>query len=457
MADFKHINEFRKGSILRKINEDPTYLSFVLLFDWETKEHSPLMSGPAKEYLEKFVDGPMGTKYAKYLENFTEVLKKINTEMPWFWQKVSGLELTQTYGKMDEPWRGSEKPKIDIECLEENIELTAIGLMSLYKKACYDYERFIEVLPKNLRRFKVNIIMSEVRTFQMNIGARDLNLYGTPMSKNEEGKSVNIIPRAKGPETNINNNGRIFDVGLVSQFYAEAKPMMKFELGHCEWQPDSIADMFADVSKTPELKKPKISFTWETALLVEQQFGENISSINEKIEPKPRPGDDLYPESPFNPLANAQNAISDKVNGIAGSLVNRFNNLKNGLPGFGKNPMGAVYPERLTGAAASLANTGMDKARQLILDNIHGASGTLGTISDINTALEAGSINGVINLARQFTQSKSNKPEKGNITPNNMYDSPAVDSSPDGNLGESVYTQGIDSSADNSLNENVYE
>ena len=63
---------------------------------------------------------------------------------------------------MDEPWRGSESPKIDIECLEENIELTAIGLMTLYKKACYDYQRYLAVLPKNLRHFRVWVVMSEV-------------------------------------------------------------------------------------------------------------------------------------------------------------------------------------------------------------------------------------------------------------------------------------------------------
>ena len=32
--DFKNRNEFRKGARLRTINEDPTYLSFVLLFHY---------------------------------------------------------------------------------------------------------------------------------------------------------------------------------------------------------------------------------------------------------------------------------------------------------------------------------------------------------------------------------------------------------------------------------------
>ena len=468
MSDYKHINEFRKGTVLRKINEDPTYLSFFLMFDTVDRQHSPLLSGAAEDYLNLFIDGKNpekmsepgvnGTEYGKSLENFKNVLLKINMQMPWFWQKISGLELTQTYGKMDEPWRGSEKPKIDIECLEENIELTAIGLMTLYKKACYDYQRYLEVLPKNLRHFRVWVIMSEVRTFQQSKIDRNLNLYGSIAPENASSKGVSLIPKSKNSQSGIATRSPEFDTALAGQFSADAKPYLMFELGFCEWQQDSIADMFADASKIPELKKPKISFTWQTAILSDQKFGENISTGDSNLVPTKKPEDGLYPHTPFNPLAIAQNAIADKVNGIADALVGRFNNLKNSLPGFGRNPLGRVYPEGLTGPAATIANAGLDKVKSLILDNVHGAEGLGSTIGDINAALESGSINGILNMAGQFSKTKDTEPVGGSIDPLNVHDGlTIVDSSPDGNIGERVYSPGVDSSQDNLLNDNVYE
>jgi len=400
---------------------------------------------------------------------------KINKEMPWFFQKVTGLELVETYGEMKEPFRGSEKPKIEISCLEENVELTAIGLMSLYKEAVYDYERYIEILPKNLRHFRVWIVLSEVRTFQQDTGARDLNLYGAPMPGDNASKSVNIIPRAKGSETAIGKNSNKFDIELATAYGADSKPHMMFELGFCEWQADSIADMFADASKNPEKKNPKLSFTWNTGRINTANFGPNITIDSEGLIPSPaKPVHELYPNTPFNPLANAQNAISDKINGIAGSLVNRFNNLKNALPGQGNSPLGAVYPERLTGPAASFANAGLDKLKGLLLDNVHGLSGALDTLSSVNTALEAGSINGIANLAGQLFKKKETKSKKGDISPQTIYE-PGVDSSPDDNINERVYDprsqeaqdqtitpgriydQGVDSSPDGNLNDNVHE
>lgn len=472
MSDFKHINEFRKGTRLRMISEDPTYLSFFIMFDSVDPEHSPLLSGRAEAYLKKFVDPVTGTNYAGNLAAFKKVLMKINKDMPWFWQKISGLELTQTYGKMQEPWHGAESPKIDIECLEENVELTAISLMMLYRKAVYDYQRYVEVLPKNLRYFRVWIVMSEVRTFQQDTAARDLNLYGTKMPEDRAGSDVELIPRAKGYETAGSRNAGKFDAALVKNYNAESKPHMMFELDFCEWITDSIADMFADASKMPELKKPKISFSWQHAHISGSKFGPNITKSEEENLIPGKPKDDLYPNNPFNPLANAQNAISDKVNGLASSLVNRFNNLKNSLPGQGNNPLGRVYPEGLTGAAATIANAGMDKVKSLILDNVHGAGTGLGSLGDINSALEAGSINGIANLAGQLFKTKSKKPAKGNITPEKIYE-PGVDSSPDNKLNDRVYDPiqqaadqpispsriydpGVDSTPDNNINDNVH-
>lgn len=473
MADFKNINEFRKGSILRKISEDPTYLSFFFMFDTVDREHSPLLSGAAEDYLKNFVDTPAKTQHAVALANFKKVLMKINRELPWFWQRVIGLELTQTHTDMKEPWRGAEKPKIDIECLEENVELTAIGLMSLYKQAVYDYHRYIEILPKNLRHFRVWIVMSEVRTFQQDVNARNKDLYGSEYRENKGSDSIDLFSKTKG--TSNNSASGKFDSELVKNYTADSKPHVMVELDFCEWIQDSIADMYADLNKQPELKKPKISFTWQRAHTTGSKFGPNITSdADSNLFPSSKPNDGLYPETPFNPLQNAQNAITDKVNGIANSLAGRFENLKDSLPGQGKNPMGAVYPEGFTGAAANLVNSGKDKLKALFMDNVHGASGTLGTIGDINTALEAGSINAIANLAGQLFNQRDSKPGNDNISPDKIY-GPGIDSSPDEFINERVYDPipqepnsqsispgriyepGVDSSPDDNLNENVHK
>ena len=139
MADFKTQQDFRKGSILRKINEDPTYLSFFLVFDTIDREESPLFAGPAKEYLLNVLNTDFSQKHADALDNFQKVLLKINKELPWFWQTLSGVDVAMQYKGLDDPWWGAESPSLEIECLEENVELTAIGLMDLYKRACYDF------------------------------------------------------------------------------------------------------------------------------------------------------------------------------------------------------------------------------------------------------------------------------------------------------------------------------
>ena len=56
--DFRTRNEFKKGSRIRLIDEDPTFLSFLILFHFDDHPdvgHSPLLDGTAERYLQDVI------------------------------------------------------------------------------------------------------------------------------------------------------------------------------------------------------------------------------------------------------------------------------------------------------------------------------------------------------------------------------------------------------------------
>ena len=452
MADFKRQQDFRKGSLLRKINEDPTFLSFFLVFDTIDREESPLFAGPAKEYLLNVLNTTYSQKHADALDNFQKVLLKINKELPWFWQTLSGIDTAMTYEGLADPWWGSKDAKLEIECLEENVELTAIGLMDLYKRACYDFVRWVEVIPKDLRRFKMQVWISEVRRFQQDTGAKDLGFFDNP---DNSGKGGNV--------KKINQN-----------FSLEAKPFIQLEFSHCEFDIDAIAAMFADLGKNPETKKPKIAIKWERVEQINQRLGANLV-VEESDSPLSQAAQGDY--SPFDPSADRRtvdetarggfalpgdptfksvlkdntlgkvgDAIDDTLSGIEG----RVNNAVNSLTLQGNSDIGNVHG-LATGLAANLIDRASESVlSKLLLGNVHGLSG--GSLLD---AVQAGSINAIANQIGGLFGGANNAGGGGGIN-ENIHPN-GVDSSPDGFLNMRIHSPGVDSTPDGGLNENVHE
>lgn len=479
MADFKTTREFRKGATLRKISEDPTRLSFFFLFNFNDAHHSPLLApidkpGSAGYYLKNFVDKDAGTRHHEHLANFQKILKKVNTELPWFWNSISGLELTRQYNKMEDPYRGAEKPKITINCLEENVELTATALMGLYKKAAYDFNRWIEVLPHNLRMFEVIVFVTEVRTFQQDTKARDLNwndkaMRGAKESSSFTFKKSSADKKPKGPHASE------FDGDLAKQFSLTAKPIISTKLSHCEFDIDSTNEVFADLSKNPELIKPKISFFWKHAEELHAHYGQNI---RQEIDDTPLgnaiPKDGLYPDKAFDPLGDIADAAVGFAEGAIDAVSNRVNNIVGSFQN--NSEIGNVYGQTLGGPIGNLVDGAVDNVLgSLLLGNVHGVN----ALSSIQDAITAGSVNAIANLAGQlFTQAQgainsgnndSIKPEtvyditntgvlgesNQKITPPTVYDE-VPEQAPTG-ITESVYEPGVDSTPDGNLNTNVHE
>lgn len=456
--DFKSRNDFRKGMQLRKIDEDPTYLSFMFLFHYNDHTdvgHSPLLDGTAEKYLRNVVRDDVGEAYADNVKNFVRVLRKVNMEMPWFWNGLKGLELALNYGDMKEPWRGAEKPTLEIECLEENIELTAIGLMDLYKRSCFDFERYVEVVPRNLREFSLDIIVSEVRVFQKDTAARDRDF------KSDENPSQLTGPGAQGGTVKTFND-QVINKDFTT---ADVTPFIRLRFTHCEFDINSIADYFADMSKNPELKKPVIKINWGTCTQIDQKLGQNL--FNEKVDADKPINARINEEAKKNEQkateASDVPGIGDKyLNALRGQTIGKvestIQSIKDGVTRNVEDIQNSFANPDQPGLVNTILTGQTNKLTQaLLIGNVHGIDNIS---NDINSAIAQGSLNGIANLF-------GGDSPLGNIgdiaidsTPDNVTLGKAHDTiAPDNDdLGqENIHPDAVDSTPDGTLKENVHE
>jgi hypothetical protein len=171
MSAYTKLEDFKKSGLLVKgasgdvglsAYQDPTYLSFTLLFDMQLT--SPLFNGEAAGFIKKHLVAADPAKYQHKLDSllaFKEALYKINSEMPWHWQSLAGVERMVQFTP-ENPFFGGDDAKLTIGCLE-TINLNIAGLMQLYRKAVWDESNWRYIVPPNLRKFTMYLFISDVR------------------------------------------------------------------------------------------------------------------------------------------------------------------------------------------------------------------------------------------------------------------------------------------------------
>ena len=91
------------------------------------------------------------------LHRFVGMLSKINIDTPWFFDRITGLDkagvLTNNF---------TEEKMIEISCLEDAVDMRLTTLLHLYQYACYDEIFQKEVIPENLRKFNMSIMIYHV-------------------------------------------------------------------------------------------------------------------------------------------------------------------------------------------------------------------------------------------------------------------------------------------------------
>ena len=313
MSDFKTIQDFKKGSISTYPYQDPTYLSFTLLFNFNDPEMSPLLSGPAEDFIAKLAEDA-GTKDTFYkdrladLTTFIESLRLINREMPWYWQSLSGLAKLQQFDPL-KAYLGGDDSILEIETLE-SLNLPIAGLMHLYRRAIFDERKWAYILPKNLRKFKMVVYVTEVRQIQSSVSVKNTQSGGSVKNPNADIMGVN------------------------------GRPFFATFLKYCEFDMTRGTAIFDSLSKNPEMAANNIAISYEGLERIEARVLNGI--IKNGSETKTRMDSYLAP-APDAEALELLETPEEKQSNFFTRLVDRFK----------KNPLGNVYGDTLLERVAS--------------------------------------------------------------------------------------------------------
>jgi len=170
---FNTVERFRRGFLYTLTESDePTFLTFSLDFDFDnivTNEFFGFYDSPLFidvnniDYSAIYYLNAIG-RYgeAARLKEFTRLLSYTSKSQPWFFQSISGLDkLWRAATDMKNNYKGKEI-ELEIETLE-SLDLRIAYMADLYRSAVYDKMYMRELVPENLRKFKVDVYVSEFR------------------------------------------------------------------------------------------------------------------------------------------------------------------------------------------------------------------------------------------------------------------------------------------------------
>lgn len=181
-------------------NEDPTILGFDIIID---RVNSPLFNGAINDFIQQFQSiqevSSRGQIYEDFLNQFNKFfnfessegnLSAKGSKKTYYLKQVDGLKALMeqnTSNDMKKSFVAYNTDKIKLKLMED-VSQSMGYLATLYKSLSWSRLNGKQVIPPNLLRFNVNIVVSEVRNFNRVVkfrtnGGEALRVYSDLLSK----------------------------------------------------------------------------------------------------------------------------------------------------------------------------------------------------------------------------------------------------------------------------------
>ena len=365
---------------------------------------------------------------ADALVGFRNLLFSINEKSPWFIKSIDGLDgvlknlIPRQIGQ-NSGYREQRSGVLTFNCMD-SIDLRVNAMADLYRKATYDYQYQRETIPSNLRKFRMWIIVTEIRQIDLQRNLADvLNPFNLPGVRGiaetirDIGQGTGLLDGGANQSKNPSNDLESF----VKSFEKLTPYILMYQLDLCEFNFDESYP-FTTLNNA------------ENRNAVENKFKVHVGNIREYKLQYNILSDLLKNESSFAPIL-----VQDSWNMAGSKIMMKGVNLNNNVDLFRK-----LANNFINNSVASVVQQQVSPiVTRQILGNAYGFN-IADAVRSLNSAQDL--LNGIKTIKSPFQDNKPQSKGLGGPTERNyptikedVY--PTVPGSSPSNLGNQ-YPQG---------------
>jgi len=223
-----------------------------------------------------------GGKRSQMIKQFKILLRDITKNQPWFFQSITGLDALYKVARggfqdldSDSDFNPSRAATIEITTLESlNLRITALA--DLYNHATFDFINMRETVPRNLRRFRMYIYVTDLRNFfktnriinsstTLTTIANTANLIGSGINPGNSLSGTSLDSTGNFPDDTGAQGGAFGNVlgdiarseGLTNQQdQSGVKPIILIECSNCEFDFTESSPISTEINAGTDAASP---------------------------------------------------------------------------------------------------------------------------------------------------------------------------------------------------------
>ena len=223
-----------------------------------------------------------GGKRSQMLKQFKILLRDITKNQPWFFQSIDGLDSLYKVARggfqdqdKDSEFNPSRAGTLEVKTLESlNLRITALA--DLYNHATFDFVNMRETIPRNLRRFRMYIYVTDLRNFfktnrlinsstTLTTIANTANLIGSGINPGNSLSGTSLDSTGNFPDDNGAQGGGISNTltsiarseGILNQQdQTGIKPIILIECSNCEFDFTETSPISSSVNAGTDSGEP---------------------------------------------------------------------------------------------------------------------------------------------------------------------------------------------------------